>query len=214
MQNLFVQLADGTGRVDRLTTTTSGQIPLSFTPDGTSLVIRETSDASNSDLNVLSMPGGRVRTPLINSTFTKPNAEISPDGHWMAYQSNESGQDEVHVRPYPNVENGHWQISTGGGTRPLWARDGRELFYVDPTGHIASVPVRILPTFAAGSPTIIAQMPSLSTSGVRNYDVSLDGRRFLVITNAARKDLLAAPLQLNVVLNWNEELKRLVTTKH
>ncbi len=214
VQNLFVQLADGTGRVDRLTTTTSGQIPLSFTPDGTSLVIRETSDASNSDLNVLSMPGGRVRTPLINSTFTKPNAEISPDGHWMAYQSNESGQDEVHVRPYPNVENGHWQISTGGGTRPLWARDGRELFYVDPTGHIASVPVRILPTFAAGSPTIIAQMPSLSTSGVRNYDVSLDGRRFLVITNAARKDLLAAPLQLNVVLNWNEELKRLVTTKH
>ena len=112
--------------------------------------------------------------------------------------------------PIPACRGGHWQISAAGGTRPVWARSGRELFYVDSAGHITSVPVEVTPSFSAGNPTVISQVATLPTSGHRNYDVSLDGRRFLIITNAVRKDGLSNPVQLNLVLNWNEELKRLV----
>ena len=213
VQNLFLQAADGTGVVERLTTSKNGQIPFAFTPDGRSLVIRQTGTASNADLNIVSMQGDHPSTPLISTAFNQLNADLSPDGHWLAYQSNESGQDEVHVRPYPNVQGGHWQISTGGGTRPLWARNGRELFYVDTLGHITAAPVEANQTFWAGNPVTISQVASLPVWGIRNYDVSLDGRRFLLATNALRKDGPSNPVQLNLVLNWNEELKRLVPAK-
>ena len=79
--------------------------------------------------------------------------EISPDGRWLAYHSNESGRNEVYVRPFPNVDGGRWQISTGGGTRPLWARSGRELFYLDDNGLLTSVAVQTTPGFNAANPT-------------------------------------------------------------
>jgi serine/threonine-protein kinase len=209
-QNVFVQSADGTGAVERLTTSKRGQFPLAITPDGKSLLIREAGIASQSDLNVVSMQGDHGSMPLINTAFTQLNADISRDGHWLAYQSNESGRDEVHVRPYPNIQGGHWQISTGGGTRPVWARSGRELFYVDSLGHMTTVPIEASQTFSAGNPVALPQVASLPTSGLRNYDVSLDGRRFLIITNAVRNDGVSNPIQLNLVLNWGEELQRLV----
>ncbi len=79
--------------------------------------------------------------PLVQTSFLERNGEISPDGRWLAYESNDSGQSQVYVRPFPDVNGGHWQISTGGGTRPLWARNGQELFYLVPGGALMSVRV-------------------------------------------------------------------------
>ena len=223
--NVFWQPADGTGVAERLTTNTLIQYPWAFTPDGKSLVFRNTDPKTGPDVSVMSVEGDRAPKALIHTPFNESNAELSPDGRWIAYQSNESGRDEIHVRPFPAVEGGHWQISTDGGTKPLWARSGRELFYVDPRGRIMAVAVQAAQTFTAGNPGGAIDRAGagiVDSSGVggvligapgRNYDVSPDGRRFLVIQNATRADDKSSPLQLNVVLNWGEELKRLAPVK-
>jgi serine/threonine-protein kinase len=159
-------------------------------------------------------PKGDVR-PLIHSSFVEANAEISPNGRWIAYQSNESGTDEIHVRPFPNVEDGHWQVSSGGGTRPLWARSGRELFYLNEDNLLTAVTVQTAPTFSATNPVTLLKTAYYSGFGGggqvvagRTYDVSPDGQRFLMIKDVAAADQTQASLV--VVQNWTEELKRLV----
>ena len=134
--NLFWQAADGTGPVERLTESPNEQSPHAFSPDGTRLLIREERPTTGADLALLTLEGERRVETLVQTTFTERNGEISPDGRWLAYQSDESGQFEIYVRPFPDVNSGRWQISTGGGTRPLWARRGRELFYVAPDGAV------------------------------------------------------------------------------
>jgi eukaryotic-like serine/threonine-protein kinase len=150
------------------------------------------------------------------------NAEISSDGHWLAYESNESGQREVYVRPFPDVSGGRWQISTGGGTRPLWARDGQELFYMMVTGDEAtlmSVRVERAATWTASKPTKLFSGRFFfadDAGGIgegRAYDVSRDGRRFLMIKQADGGQQPPAPRQITVVQHFDEELKRLVPTK-
>ena len=83
----------------------------------------------------LPLSGARRAAPLIQTPFVERNGEVSPDGRWLAYQANDSGQFEIYVRPFPDVTAGRWQVSTGGGTRPLWHRNGQELFYLAPTGE-------------------------------------------------------------------------------
>jgi hypothetical protein len=82
-------------------------------------------------------------------------ASSTPDGRWLAYQSNESRTDQVYVRPFPDVNSGRWQISTGGGTRPLWARSGRERFYYMPPGVVMTVAIPVGVSFAAGAPKVV-----------------------------------------------------------
>ena len=119
------------------------------------------------------------------------------------------------MRPFPEVNSGHWQVSTGGGTRPLWARSGQELFYVSPTGELMRVGVERGATWAATTPTRLLGSGYYSrrrlASG-RTYDVSPDGQRFLRIKEGGGPDQTAAPAQLIVVQHWVEELKRLVPT--
>jgi len=141
------------------------------------------------------------------TTFDELNGEISPDGRWVAYQSNESGQDEMYVRPFPEVNSGRWQVSTGGGNRPLWAHSGKELFYLAPGGGVMSVGVEGGAMFRAGSPTKLFEGPYLAPpAGIvgRTYDVSADGQRFLMIKQAASTDVTSAPPQIIVVQNWLE----------
>jgi serine/threonine-protein kinase len=214
--NLYWQASDGTGAAERLTTSPNQQYPEAFTPDGKLLVFRENMPTGGSDINVLSMSGDRVVKPLLNSTFIKINPELSPDGRWLAYESNESGRNEIHVRPFPAVDNGHWQITTDGGTRPLWAPNGRELFYVDEKLRLMRVPVDASgTTFVAGNASVVLASAGVTFGGGpgRFYDISHDGRRFLVLRAGGRSNGQGTPVQLNVVLNWTEELKRLVPTK-
>ncbi len=128
----------------------------------------------------------------------------------MAYQSDESGQSEIYGRPFPNVEDGRWQVSTAGGIYPLWSRDGRELFYLagQAGGSLTVVPVQTDPTFVPENPQELLEWPYLTTGEGRTYDVSPDGQRFLAVnTIPLQADGDVSPPQINVVLNWFEELK-------
>ena len=213
------QAADGTGQIESLTqpTTDRGQTPGSFSPDGTSLVFREIVPKTGYDISVLALATPRRATPLLQTPFTEYNPEVSPDGRWLAYESNESGQFEVYVRTFPDVAAGRWQVSTGGGKQPVWARNGRELFYLrlGAAGRIMAVPIQPGATFSFGNPQMVVDKPfggdpgstAVTLSG-RTYDVSPDGRRFLLIKSPVPNDA-AATGQIVVVQHWDEELKRL-----
>jgi Tol biopolymer transport system component len=92
------------------------------------------------DLVMVTLDQERRVQPLVQTRFAERNGEISPDGRWLAYDANDTGQFEIYVRPFPDVGRGHWQVSTGGGTRPLWSHSGQELFYLSPTGALMSEP--------------------------------------------------------------------------
>ena len=109
--------------------------------------------AGNNDLAMLTVDeANRGPELLIQTEFSEQNAEISPDGRWLAYQSNESGEYQIYVRPFPEVDGWRERVSTRGGTRPLWARDGRELFYWGPNGEMTVVAVQPGPTIIASTP--------------------------------------------------------------
>jgi len=211
--NLFWQAADGTGMPERLTQSPNLQFPTTVAPDGTRVVFW---DNTTLDLMMVVLDKERRTQPLVQTPFTERNGEISPDGRWLVYESNDSGQLEIHVRPFPDVNSGHWQVSTGGGSRPLWARNGQELFYVLPTGGLMRVRVDRGATWMASPPTRLMEegpyvwaIPGLTH---RTYDISPDGSRFLLLKSVSGPEQTGTPASLVVVQNWFEELKRLVPT--
>jgi hypothetical protein len=222
--NLYAQAADGTGTIERLATGEDAQAPAFVAPDGTGIVGSVVSPQTNGDVVwfPLKSPASRSGSgpasgsspspmkPLVRTTSIEFNPEISRDSRYIAYQSNESGRDEIWVRPFPRVNDGRWQVSTGGGTRPAWSRNGRELFYLDPSNKLTALPVQTSgTTFAAGNParvleTAYAVAQSYSS---RPYDVSSDGQRFLMIKENVARGQNATSAGMVVVLNWFEELK-------
>jgi serine/threonine-protein kinase len=215
-RNLFAQAADGTGGITRLTESPNTQYPTSLSPDGTRLVFTEIATATPAgDVLQLRLDGTRAVTPLVHTPFNERNGEVSPDGRWLAYDANDSGRFEIYVRPFPDVTKGVSQVSTDGGTRPLWARNSRELFYLAPTGALMRVGVVGGSTWAATAPTKLfeGRYGAAAFHFGRTYDVSPDGRRFLMIKEHAPGDASATPASMVVVLNWLEELKRLAPTR-
>jgi serine/threonine-protein kinase len=215
--SIWWQAADGTGAAERLTTSSQGQqLVTAITPDGTAVVFNETTPTMGFDVMQLALDGTRRVTPLLQTKFDERNAIVSPDGRWLAYESNSSGSFQIYVRAFPNVGGGQWQVSTAGGTRPLWARSGKELFFVGADGTLLRVPVEARgATWNAGTPTKLLERHYYTgdgASGARAYDVSPDGQRFLMI-KAPVTDTGAAPPALIVVQHWDEELKRLIRTK-
>ena len=158
---------------------------------------------------MLSMEDERATEVLLQTEFREQNAEISPDGNWLAYQSNASGQFEVYVRPFPDVNSDRVQVSTAGGRHPLWAPDGRELFYVAADGLMA-VPVETDATFTAGTPEVQFAGDYLLGGNNRRHDIAPDGQRFLMIKEGATLDGESPPPQINIVTNWFEELRQRV----
>ena len=184
------------------------------TPDGTRVVFHE-STTSGISLMALALAGSRQVQPLVQNSFVNENAAISPDGRWLAYESNASGKDEIYVRPFPDVGGGQVLISTAGGEQALWARNGRELFYRAPDGAVMGVSVDAGAAFTTGTPKqlIDGQYYGGDTgprASWRTYDVSADGR-FLMIKNPEQPQQTLAQ-RIIVVQNWTEELKRLVPT--
>ncbi|MDA2935056.1 serine/threonine-protein kinase [Acidobacteria bacterium AH-259-D05] len=207
--NLFWKAADGTGQVERLTTSPNRQSPYFFSPDGKSLVFQEEVEGSW-DLHVLSMEGEPTVQPLLQTEFTELYPAISPDGRWMAYQSVESGRYEIYVRPFPKVEEGKWQISSEGGSEPVWGPDGQELFY-RAGDRMMVVPIQTEPAFMAGNPAVLFDGRYVNDPG-QDYDIFPDGQRFLMIKAGGQTEETSARTELIIVLNWFEELKRLVPT--
>jgi serine/threonine-protein kinase len=214
--NLWWQVADGTGAAERLTTSDRAQFVTGITPNGTAVVFNEPVPTMAEDVLQLALDGTRRVTPLLHTKSDERNGTVSPDGRWLAYESNKSGPFEIYVRPFPNVSGGESQVSTTGGRQPLWApRTGKELFYVGADGALLRVSVEASgATWHAGTPMKLLEgryFTRSDASGGRTYDVSPDGQRFLMI-KAPGTDAGAAPPALIVVQHWDEELKRLVPT--
>jgi serine/threonine-protein kinase len=202
--NVFWQRADGTGAAERIFESAILNQPGPFTRDG-GIVLSELVPGRGRGLLVASIGPPHTRRRLLDNAV---NAELSPDGRWLAYGSTQSGQFEVYVTSFPDTQ-GRWQISTGGGRQAAWSRDGRELFYRDFSGALIAVPVTLSPTFEAGASRRLFSDPAYRGSGSsmsdRTYDISPDGRRFVMIRNVDQP-----PRSLAVVQNWFDELRRRV----
>jgi serine/threonine-protein kinase len=213
-RHLFWQAADGTGAVEQLSESLNVQSASATSPDGRFIIFTETAPKTGEDVMQMTVDGTRRVTPLVQSPFVERNGVVSPDGRWLAYEANDSGRVDISVRPFPDVNSGRWPVSTGGGTRPLWARSGQELVYVSPTGALMRVEVERGPSWAATTPTLLVKEGYYTTPGApflgRTYDIAADGQRFLMIKDGGGSDQAATPLQIIVVQNVFEELKRLV----
>jgi len=206
--NLYWQHADGSGGLERLTNSEFVHFPMSMSPDGQFLAYGEINPTTGYDLWVLRLKDGQAQ-PFLRTPFTESVPQFSPDGHRLAYISNESGRYEVYVQPYPGP-GGKWQVSTDGGTEPVWNPNGRELFYRDGS-KMMSVEISTQTGFTTGKPRMLFEGPYLpSPATTPNYDVSRDGQRFLMLKSSATGE--EAATQINVVFNWCEEMKRRVPT--
>ena len=208
-RNIVWKPADGSGEEQPLTTNNNMQTPVSVSPDGKLLAYTEIDPAGGSDIWLVTLDGKGKPEPFLRTRSSENNAHFSPDGRWLAYVSDESGRPEVYVQPFPGPGS-KWMISTDGGNEPVWSRDGRELFY-RAGDKMMVVSIATQPAFAAGLPQLLFEGAFEPTgTGTSGYDVSPDGRRFLMIQPTA-PELPAT--QVHVVINWFEELKRLVPTK-
>jgi serine/threonine-protein kinase len=211
---IWWQAADGGGTPQRLAEASGGsQLPTSFAADGR-LVI---TDGEGNFIKLLTpAPNGRM-DPLIGGLgMSARNGEVSPDGRLLASETNESGQFQIVVRPFPNVNGGRWQVSTDGGTQPLWSHDGRELFYIAAAGAIMRVQVAEEPSVAFSTPTLLLRGPYSSSALIgagRKYDVSRQGDQFLVMKPVADAERPRLPDSMIVVQNWFTELQQRVPTR-
>ena len=201
-RNLFWQLADGSGGTERLATSDRSQVASSWSPDGQTLAFEQTNPGTGYDLLVYRLGDRKVET-FLQTRFNEIAPKFSPDGRWLAYVSDESGRNEVYVQPYPGP-GGKWQISTEGGTEPVWARNG-ELFYRNGDKMMA-VGTNTKANFSADTPKVLFEGHYATYNTMPAYDVTPDGQRFLLAKTAEQ-----GPQEISVVLNWTEELKQKAT---
>jgi serine/threonine-protein kinase len=199
--DLYWTKADGSEPEKALLAAPLAQSPTSWSPDGRQLVYTEEDLRTGFDLWVLTLDGRR--TPFLRTPFDERGATFSRDGRWLAYTSNESSRDEIYVRPFPGPGQ-KWQISTEGGSDPVWARNGRDLFYRSGDKMMA-VAISTTPTFQAQKPRVLFEGEYERPDPLTSYDVAPDGRFAMV-----RGETQSALSPLHVVLNWFEELRRRV----
>ncbi len=207
---LFRKSADAPGDAERLMTDTSGAVTLeasSWSPDGQLAFWR----APPVDIGLLSMEGDRTVQMLFDTEVVEAAPAISPDGDWIAYDSNETGQSQVYVQRFPSLGDKKI-VSTDGGAQPLWSPNGDELFYRGPRGMMV-VPVETEPTFTPGAPDVLFDQQYYSVLSRRTYDLAPDGQRFLMVKNTPEDGAEAPVPQVILVQNWFEELTRLVPTE-
>jgi serine/threonine-protein kinase len=213
---LFWRPADGTGRDERLFARSKEFLDVlasGWSPDGQQLLFSEVSPSGQSAISQMAIERPSEGALLLNKEFSASFPAVSPDGHWMAYMSNVSGRAEIYVERYPQLGS-RQLISTDGGHRPLWSRDGRELYFHSLDGrHMLVVPMQPGSTLKAGRPQVLFEAAmSIRGVGVRPYDIAPDGR-FFIIRDVQTEGGGGTPSNIIVVLNWLEELKRLVPTR-
>ena len=203
--DLWTKRADGSAQAVLQLRDSRGSFSPRWSPDGKWLVFRTNRYKPGAGDILGFRPGiDTVATPLVASRFTESAPAISPDGRWLAYTSNESGENDIYVVPFPNTASAKWEVSTGGGSEPLWSHSGKELFYRDGAGNLVSVEVHSTPTFSPGRSTILFPAGAyLAFARGAEYAVAPDDRRFLMI----RQVPSSVPDELIVVDNWFEELR-------
>jgi Tol biopolymer transport system component len=211
--DVFLKAADGTGADEKIGSVPGQSLyPWSWSRDGKILVTQ------GREIGSLLMEGDHQYRQLLEpGKFAMGYAQISPDGRWMAYASNESGMGvEIYVRPFPDVNSGHVKVSTSGGNCPLWSLDSRELFYRS-GDSVMAVALEAGQTFKCGKPEFLFRGPYTSSKpdDGHPWDISRpDGKRFLMMKEAGTNASAAeGPRKINIVLNWFEELKQRVPVK-
>jgi Tol biopolymer transport system component len=198
--------ADGSGRSQAIPDTIPNDYPSSVSPDGRTLAFLRISEGTSGDVYVLSLSGEPQPRPVVQGPAYEGGPQFSPDGRWLAYASNESGVLQVYLRAFPGPE-GRWPVSTEGGSQPRWSRNGKELFYRN-GNKLMVVEVSTTPQPVLSTPRLLfEQHYARSAITMPDYDVSPDGQRFLMLKPEAGYG------RLNVVLNWQEELKQRVPTR-
>jgi serine/threonine protein kinase len=205
--DLYLKLASGAGDERILLKSTGGdKYATNSSRDGRFLLYTVENPETKRDIWVLPLQGDRKPIPFLRTEFNESSGQFAPDGHWVAYTSDESGREEIYVREFsPGSAHGSWDaagkwlISNSGGTNPRWRGDGKELFYVGSDGKLMSVDISAKPIFKAGAPRPLFQLPP----GFIGGDVTADGRRFLIGVPVAQN----ASVPFTVVLNWQTTLK-------
>ena len=181
------------------------ELPNDWSPDGKYLLYGVNDLENGWDLWYLNRKedgSGFDSAPFLQTSFNEHSAKFSAQGRFVTYVSDQSGQDQVYVRPFPEGE-GQWQVSTQGGVQPRWSRDGKELFYVE-GDTLMAVEVSTRPSFTTGATTHLFQNPNLRATE-RRYDVSPDGQRF-VLVETIESEKAKAP-SIHVVENWYAEFR-------
>jgi Tol biopolymer transport system component len=215
--NLYLKAASGAGNESELLKSSEHKYAYDWSSDGRFLLYGVT-DPKSLKLTLWTVPlsGDPKPASYLNTQFNQHQAQFSPDGRWIAYSSDETGRNEIYVQPFPTASGGKWPVSTEGGTQPRWRRDnGKELFYVSADSRLMAVDVSTTtvsgsPVFHAGVPKALFPAPIFGGGAVTvqyRYDVTSDGKRFLINTVAgAATPASASPI--TVVLNWTAGLKK------
>lgn len=207
---LFTRASDAADDIVRLTS--AGGLyhtPYTFTPDGSRLLFVEFRDYRQQDVLSVRMDGSRIVERVLTGPYAELRPALSPDGRWLAYQSDESGRFEVYVRPFPHVQRARWQVSTRGGSSPMWRRDGRELFFAG-GGALMSAAIEAGESFKAGRPQRLFEVGGAEDRLGPLFDLEPDGSRFLVLRTRELRD--PAMNDVRLVQGWvqtlPEELRR------
>jgi serine/threonine-protein kinase len=202
---LFRRDALAAGPIEQLTTT-DGPIhsPSSWSPDSRTLLFALFRSYRHQAVASVTPPERAVRV-LLDGEYAQSEPHLSPDGRWLAYQSDESGRLEVYVRLFPALTSGRWQVSAGGGSSPRWSPDGRELLFLDGTG-LAAMPIRTDPAFAVTAARRLFDVAPFGTRLGSDYDISPDGRQFLFVLDEPSPT--PRPAHLVVVQHWAGEVRR------
>ncbi len=212
--NVYSRRADGTGEPSELLDVEASIATAFWSPDEEWLILRSTTGAGNVfGRDILAMRPGvdDAPRPLMAEEFDEMDPELSPDGRWIAYSSNETGRFEIYVRPFPNVDAGRWQISSRGGSRARWSADGRQIFFGDENANMVVARVDGSGSaFVAESPQILFPVPSDIDTGDLGlpYDVTADGQRFVMAQVVRDEALEASGLPDFILVNNFDEVLR------
>jgi Tol biopolymer transport system component len=204
---IMIKQATGLEAARQLYVTSDGDdvMPNSWSADDRKILCSYQPDAGGSNLVVVDVATGKM-TPFLAIQASETNGMISSDGKWVAYASNESGEWEIYVTTFPGAQ-GKWQVSSGGGTEPRWARDGKEIFYLNPKAMLVAVPVSAGQTFSTGAPTPLFPVRGrapISSTDLYTYDVSKDGKRFLVNRYVPPEHVRPLTVVLNATAGTNK----------
>jgi eukaryotic-like serine/threonine-protein kinase len=207
--DLYQKAASGAGSDEVLFKSPEPKTPSDWSGDGRFLLYSVADPKTKNDLWILPLQGDRKPVPYLKTEFNETQGQFSPDSRFIAYRSDESGQSEIYVQPFPMASGGggKWMVSRGGGAQPRWRRDGKELFYIARDRMVMAVDISTSPAFKAEIPKALfesALLPAGAT--VFRWDVSADGKRFLLNTLGTDAASAAQP-PITVVLNWQAGLK-------
>ena len=207
-EDVWTRRADASGSTDLVLSTATAIEEISYSRDGTWLVYRDrgVTAGGGSDIFAVRVGTDSVPVPVAVSEFTERSPALSPDGRWVAYVSDESGQNEIYVRPFPDADSGLRLVSTAGGAEPVWAYDGRELFYRNGADELVAVQVRTDSVFEWDSQDVLFSMAEYQPGNTHPmYDVNPDDQRFVMLRMGNEG---AASAEVYLVTNWFEELRQ------